>query len=67
VAGHAETHGKHPRNFLVDQKGEFVIATNRDNDNVVFFKRNSSTGQLTYTGKEISIPTPVCVKQLFLN
>ncbi|MEO6284167.1 MAG: lactonase family protein [Dyadobacter sp.] len=67
VAGHAETHGKHPRNFLVDQKGEFVIATNRDNDTVVFFKRNSSTGQLTYTGKEISIPTPVCVKQLFLN
>lgn len=64
VAGHADTHGKHPRNFLVDAKGELVLVTNRDNDNVVFFKRNAQTGQLTYTSKEISIPTPVCVKQL---
>ncbi|MCF2487921.1 lactonase family protein [Dyadobacter sp. CY347] len=67
TAGHAETHGKHPRNFLVDAKGELVMVTNRDNDNVVFFKRNAQTGQLTYTSKEISIPTPVCVKQLFIN
>ncbi|QRR04121.1 lactonase family protein [Dyadobacter sandarakinus] len=67
IAGHADTHGKHPRNFLVDAKGELVVVTNRDNDNVVFFKRNAADGQLTYTGKEISIPTPVCVKQLFLK
>ncbi|TLU99455.1 lactonase family protein [Dyadobacter luticola] len=67
VAGHADTHGKHPRNFLIDQKGDFSIVTNRDNDNVVFFTRDAKTGQLTYTGKEISVPTPVCVKQLFLN
>lgn len=67
VAGHADTHGKHPRNFLIDAKGEFAIVTNRDNDNAVFFKRDAATGQLTYTGKEISAPTPVCVKQLFLN
>jgi 6-phosphogluconolactonase len=66
-AGHAETHGKHPRNFLADQKGELMVVTNRDNDNVVFFKTNAQTGQLTYTGKEISVPTPVCVKQLFIN
>lgn len=67
VAGHADTHGKHPRNFMIDQKGAFAVVTNRDNDNVVFFKVNNATGQLTYTGKEISIPTPVCVKQLFLQ
>ncbi|WP_157486643.1 lactonase family protein [Dyadobacter alkalitolerans] len=67
ISGHAETHGKHPRNFLVDAKGELVLVTNRDNDNVVFFKRNTETGQLTYTSKEISIPTPVCVKQLFID
>ena len=65
--GYPETQGKHPRNFLVDEKGELVYVTNRDNNNVVFFKRNSETGLLTYTGKEISIPTPVCVKQLFLK
>ncbi|WP_439585496.1 lactonase family protein [Dyadobacter bucti] len=67
IAGHAETHGKHPRNFLIDEKGELAIVTNKDSDNVVFFKRNAATGQLTYTGNEISVPTPVCVKQLFLK
>jgi 6-phosphogluconolactonase len=67
LAGHAETHGKHPRNFLIDGKGELAIVTNRDNNNVVFFKRDPATGQLAYTGKEISIPTPVCVKQLFFK
>ena len=67
TAGYPETHGKHPRNFLVDEKGELVYVTNRDNDNLVFFERNSETGLLTYTKKEISIPTPVCVKQLFLK
>ncbi|KQS31549.1 6-phosphogluconolactonase [Dyadobacter sp. Leaf189] len=66
LAGHADTHGKHPRNFLIDEKGDFVIVTNRDNDNAVFFKRDKTNGQLTYTGKEISVPTPVCVKQLIL-
>ncbi|NIJ53066.1 lactonase family protein [Dyadobacter arcticus] len=67
VAGHADTRGKHPRNFLIDQKGQFAIVTNKDKDNVVFFSLDKSNGQLTYSEKEISIPTPVCVKQLFLN
>ncbi|WP_229216381.1 lactonase family protein [Dyadobacter sp. 3J3] len=67
TVGFPETHGKHPRNFMVDAKGELVIVTNRDNNNVVFFKRNAETGLLTYLNKEISIPTPVCVKQLFLK
>ncbi|WP_310586914.1 lactonase family protein [Dyadobacter aurulentus] len=67
VVGHADTHGKHPRNFLIDQKGEFAIVTNRDNDNAVFFKRDQATGKLTFANKEISVPTPVCVKQLFLK
>lgn len=67
TVGFPETHGKHPRNFMVDAKGELVIVTNRDNNNVVFFKRNATTGLLTYTEKELSIPTPVCVKQLFLK
>lgn len=67
TVGFQSTHGKHPRNFMVDAKNEFVIVTNRDNNNVVFFKKDAATGMLTYTEKEISIPTPVCVKQLFLK
>ena len=67
IAGHADTHGKHPRNFNMDASGDLLFVANRDNDNVVIFKRNKETGQLIYTEKEMSIPTPVCVKQLFLK
>jgi 6-phosphogluconolactonase len=67
VVDFAETHGKHPRNFNIDPKGDLVFVANRDNNNVVIFKRNATDGKLTYTGKEISLPTPVCIKPLYLQ
>lgn len=67
IAGHADTHGKHPRNFNMDASGDLLFAANRDNNNVVIFKRNKETGQLTYSGKEMSIPTPVCIKPYILD
>ncbi len=67
LVGHSSTHGKHPRNFRIDQKGELIYIVNRDTDNLVISKRDAKTGLATFTGKEISIPTPVCVKQLFLE
>lgn len=66
IVDFAQTHGKHPRNFNLDAKGELVFVANRDNNNVVIFKRNKTDGKLTYSGKEIGIPTPVCVKPLIL-
>jgi 6-phosphogluconolactonase len=67
VVDFAETHGKHPRNFNLDNTGALVFVANRDNNNIVIFKRNKTDGKLTYTGKEISIPTPVCVKPYVLK
>ncbi len=57
--------GKHPRNFVIDPTGHFLLVANRDTDNIVLFSINKKTGLLTYTGKQISIPNPVCLK--FLN
>ncbi|MEZ4679581.1 MAG: beta-propeller fold lactonase family protein [Caldilineaceae bacterium] len=31
-------------------------------DNVVVFRINLATGQLTPTGYELTVPTPVCLK-----
>ena len=59
--GNQSTEGKTPRNFLIDPKGEFVFVANQDTDNITVFKRNSQTGQLTYTGQSIKVPAPVCV------
>jgi 6-phosphogluconolactonase len=64
--GHESTRGGHPRNFWIDKKGEYVFVVNRDNDNLVVFKRDQSSGKLSYTGEEARIPAAVCVKQLFL-
>jgi 6-phosphogluconolactonase len=56
--------GKHPRNFVIDPTGRFLLVANRDTDNIVIFSINPVTGLLKDTGKEISIPNPVCLKFL---
>ncbi len=56
--------GKHPRNFVIDPGGHFLLIANRDTDNIVIFSIDPSSGLLKATGKEISIPNPVCLKFL---
>lgn len=64
---HVSTEGDHPRNFMVDEKGEFVIIANRDSDHIVVFDRNTETGELHFTGTEAEVPIAVCVTQLILD
>jgi 6-phosphogluconolactonase len=56
--------GKHPRNFIIDPSGHFLLVANRDSDNIVIFSIDQVSGLLKATGKEISIPNPVCLKFL---
>ena len=56
--------GKHPRNFVIDPTGHFLLVANRDTNNIVIFSIDQVTGLLKATGKEISIPSPVCLKFL---
>ena len=51
-----------PRNFKLDPTGEYLLAANQLSNNVVVFKIDPSTGQLTKTGKEIAVDTPVCIQ-----
>lgn len=59
--GQQPTEGKTPRNFLIDPKGEFVFAANQDTDTIAIFRRDTTTGTLTYTGQSVTVPSPVCV------
>ncbi len=59
VIDYADTHGKHPRNFNIDDRGELVFVANRDSNNIVVFHRDQKNGNLKHSGKELSIPTPV--------
>lgn len=61
------TIGAHPRNFLVDEKGEFLIVANRDNNHIVVFQREPENGRISFTGTEAEVPVAVCVTQLIID
>lgn len=67
LVGQQPTQGKTPRNFMVDSRGNYVLAANQDTDNVVLFTLDAKTGKLTPKGTELKIPAPVCLKMLELK
>ncbi|MDP5121115.1 MAG: lactonase family protein, partial [Spirosomaceae bacterium] len=54
--------GKTPRNFTISPTGKWVLVANQDSDNIVIFSRNTETGAIAPTGKEIKVSMPVCLK-----
>ncbi len=62
LVGHQSTHGDHPRNFVIDPSGNFLLVANRNTNNIVFFKRDQTTGLLTKTEQEIKMNEPTCLK-----
>jgi 6-phosphogluconolactonase len=61
------TEGKTPRNFMIDPTGNWLLAANQNGSNVVIFKIDRQTGSLAPTGKQLSIPAPVCLKMTPAN
>ena len=57
-------HGDWPRNFTLspDIDNQFLIVANQKSNNVVVFERDLETGLPSYTGNEIEISQPVCLK-----
>ncbi len=64
IKGFQPVLGKHPRNFIIDPAGHFLLVANRDTDNIVVFRIDDETGLLKATGIQIDIPNPVCLKLL---
>jgi 6-phosphogluconolactonase len=64
LKGFRATGGIHPRNFMIDPTGRFLLVANRDSDNIVIFFINQQTGLLSSTSKQINVPNPVCLKML---
>jgi len=59
---HQSTHGEHPRNFMIDPTGRYLLVANKNTNNVVVFEINKELGTLRYTGIEIKVTRPVCLK-----
>lgn len=56
------TRGKTPRGFSISPDGKWLLAAGQDSGNITIFSINESTGKLTFTGKEIQIDHPVCIR-----
>lgn len=56
--------GTSPRNFTIDPSGKYLLVANQRTNNIVIFKRDATTGLLQYTGDQINIPEPVCLKMM---
>ncbi|PMH37472.1 3-carboxymuconate cyclase [Vibrio sp. 10N.286.49.B3] len=55
------TQGEFPRDFLITNDGQWVIAANQHSNNLTSFKRNIDSGELAFTGNSISLGAPVCI------
>lgn len=55
------TQGEGPRNFNITPNGRYVLAANQKTNNITIFERNTETGELEDTGKQIEVSTPVCI------
>lgn len=53
------TLGKGPRNFAITPNGNFLLVAHQYTNDVVVFKRNQSTGELTDSGERIQVGAPV--------
>ena len=62
VAQNIPTKGKAPRSFRIDPSGAYLLAANQNTSNIVVFRIDPKTGQLTDTGKSIDAPFPVCIQ-----
>lgn len=56
--------GKHPRNFRFSPDGNFMLVANQQTDNIVVFKVDPQTGELSPTTTELNVPQPMCLKFL---
>ncbi|MFD1257431.1 lactonase family protein [Mucilaginibacter terrae] len=56
------TRGSHPRNFVIDPSGTFLLVANQKSNNIVVFKINRTTGKLTFVRTNTEIDSPSCLK-----
>lgn len=55
------TGGEGPRSFNISPNGRFLLVANQGTNNITVFERDSETGELEDTEKQIEVSTPVCI------
>lgn len=65
--GEQSSGGAHPRNFMIDPTGAYLIVANRNTDNIVVFERDQDSGLISPTGTEIEVSQPVSLQMVPYN
>jgi 6-phosphogluconolactonase len=60
--GHQGEGIKTPRNFAIEPTGQFMLVANQSGGNVIVFRINPTTGQLTPTDSSVKVASPVCIR-----
>lgn len=55
------TLGKGPRNFTIDNTGNYLLVGNQYSNEIVIFHRDKKSGKLRDSNKRISVCAPVCL------
>jgi len=59
--GYQSSGGKIPRGFGIDPTGHWLLVANQESDNIVSFKIDQTTGELTEVSKA-EVKRPTCIK-----
>ena len=59
--GAVPAEGNWPRNFTLTPDGNFMLVANQRSGNITVFRINKETGVPEFTGKQIQLPSPVCI------
>jgi 6-phosphogluconolactonase len=62
LIGHTSVEGDWPRNFTLSPDERHLLVANQRSDNIVVFQRNKETGGLTFTGNQMTLSAPMCLK-----
>lgn len=62
AVGHQSMGVKTPRNFAIEPTGKYMLVANQSGGNVIMFRINPSTGELTPTEASVKVASPVCVR-----
>lgn len=62
--GEQSSGGAHPRNFMIDPTGAYLLVANRHTDNIVVFERDQDTGLISPTDIEINVSQPVSLQMI---
>ena len=54
--------GDWPRNFVISPDEKHLLVANQKSDNITVFDRDPKSGKLSYTGNQVSLSKPVCLK-----